>query len=292
MSQITSHGQCAMRYWIERRKGVREVPAWWNVAGTAFHETIREHETLAAIGPRTPTADEAAKRFPHFLAEQIAQTVIDTGVGPHDWRAGGRKSEAYPNKEDRSWWLDKGPEMVAQYVVAQEGRGCEVLRMPDTSPEPIGDALALELGFMWDPGHGLPPVKGFIDQVLYFPASDGIIVRDLKSGSQVPVDRLQVAVYRLALEDCFGVTATRWWGDFWQARKGKESTGWDLSDRAKVEAFVHNRLRVMDAAERLGIYPANPGNNCSSCGVRPHCPAMSDEPFATWPPALDASITG
>lgn len=277
-----------MSYYLQRRKGVPELPAWWNVAGTAFHETVREWETRAA-GDVVPSADATAERFAHHLAEATAETVLRTGKGPHEWRVGGRSSKEYPNKEDRTWWLDKGPEMVAQYVLAQEGRSAEVYRID-------ADTLGLEVGFDWVPTgaafeHYREPVKGFIDQVLYDPRTEQILVRDYKSGSQVPVDRLQLMVYRLALEDCFGVTARSWWGDFWHARKGVATRGWDLSDRGRVEAEVAYRFAAMDTAERLGLYPTNPGNNCSACGVREHCPSMSDKPFATWPSrslALDA----
>jgi len=182
--------------------------------------------------------------------------------------------------------------MVAQYVLAQEGREFEILRLDES-------ALALELGFMLQPPdaeRGRPPLKGFIDQVLYFPRTDEIIVRDLKAGSHVPVDRLQLQVYRLAVESCFGVTARRWWGDYWDARKGIATQGWDLTDRSRAEAAVWFRADIMDTAETLGLYAPNPGHNCSACGVRPHCPAMSDEPFARWTApdrlALDAPSTG
>lgn len=280
MSQVTSFTQCGMRYRLERRDGVPQPPAWWNVAGHAFHETIREWETQAAgilpLGAADmPSPDAAAARFAHHLAEQTAETVLRSGIGPHHWRVGGKVSQQYPNKEDRTWWLDKGPEMVAQYVLAQQGRDTEVYRLAD------GQTLALELGFMLRLD-GLPPLKGYIDQVLYDPRRDAVLIRDLKSGSSFPVDSLQLKVYRLALEDCFGVTAAQWWGDFWRARKGEPTKGVRMTDRAAVEREVRYRVSVMDESERRGLYAPNPGNNCSSCGVRALCPAMSDHPQATW----------
>lgn len=285
-----------MQYRLERRDGVRAKPAWFFVGGTAFHECIREWETMLADPTLPPTsADAIAERFAHHLAQATAATILETGVPLHEWRVGGRSSKAYPNKEDRSWWLDKGPEMVAQYVLAQEGRASEILRLDDQT-------LALELGFLWQPAGGeLPPVKGFIDQVLYFPRTDQIIVRDLKAGASTPIDPLQLQIYRLALEQVYGIKATKWWGDFWLGRNGEATRGWDLTDAVKVEAAVRYRLHSMDVAETLNLYQVNPGNGCSSCGVRAHCPAMSDEPFALWKhgerygapvaPALDASTS-
>lgn len=281
-----------MRYYVERHKGVSTGSAWWNVAGTAFHESVREWETRSA-GDVIMTPDAAAERFPHHLANAIADEVIARGVPLSEWRVSGRATQQYPNKEDRAWWLDNGPEMVAKYVLAQQGRESEVLRLAD------GQTLALELGFMLRLDDELPPLKGFVDQVLYFPRTDAILIRDYKSGSRVPVDTLQLKVYRLAIESCFGITASKWWGDYWRARKGEATKGVDLSDRAKVEREVRYRLQIMDRAETLGLYAPNPSDLCGQCGVRPHCPAMSDEPFALWPqldvssaPALDASRAG
>jgi len=251
VSQISSFSQCGMRYRIERRDGAPTGSAWWNVGGTAFHE--------------------------------IAEEILTRGVPLADWRAGGRESKAYPNREDRSWWLDNGPEMVAKYVLAQEGRTSEILRLVD------GSTLALELGFMWRPAAaGLPPVKGFIDQALIFPDADTILIRDLKAGSQMPVDTLQLKLYRLALEDCFGVKARKWWGDYWHGRKGAATRGLDLTDRARVEEEVTYRLDTMNRAELAGLYLPNPGTNCSACGVREHCPAVSDKQHATWRRPVDA----
>lgn len=277
-----------MRYRLERRDGAPQGSSWWFVGGTAVHEAIREWETKAALfggtaGP--PSADWAAERFGHHLAEATAAEVLARGVPLTEWRAGGRATKQYPNKEDRSWWLDNGPEMVAKYVLAQEGRESEILRIDS-------EALALELGFMLRLGD-LPPVKGFIDQVLYFPQTDAVLIRDIKAGAQTPVDTLQLKVYRLALTQCFGIQALSWWGDYWDARKGEPTRGVDLKDLPKVAREVAYRVRTMDTAERAGLYLPNPGSNCSACGVKAHCPAMSDSPTASWEGprrALDAPL--
>src|SRR5678810_1181336 len=99
----------------------------------------------------------------------------------------------------------------------------------------------------------------------YFPRTEQIIVRDLKSGSNMPVDPLQLQVYRLALEACFGITARSWWGDYWNARKGVATRGFDLNDRERALTAVRYRLRAMDIAEQLDLYPPHPGTGCSAC---------------------------
>lgn len=267
-----------MAYRLHRVDAVPEVPALWNAAGTAFHECIREWETNRLVAESShgeatvPTADYQAERFAHHLAEQIAKQVLDTGTNFSSWRV------AKGGKENREWWLDNAPAWVANYVTAALARESAIL---DVAGMP-----GMEVEFLWTPGAcvggiGLPPVKGFIDQVHRFP-NDDILIRDLKSGSSRPVDMLQLMVYRLALEDEYGIQAPRWWGDFWMARRGEAVGDYysgkpvDLSDRAAVEREVFNRLAIMDTAERAGLYLPNPSTSCTSCGVRAACPVMGD----------------
>lgn len=280
---MQSYPSCGMAYRLHRVDGVVEIPAMWNVGGTAFHETIREFETKMTDPNTAISADWWAERFAHHLAEQIAATVLSSGVAFSSWRC------ARGGKENREWWLDNAPAWVAAYVEAARDRESALLTLPNTAP-------AAEVEFLWTPAPGLPPVKGFIDQVLKFPNGD-ILIRDLKSGSNRPVDTLQLKVYRLALEDEFGITAPRWWGSYWMARKGIEVGGYyddrpiDLTERGPIEVEVTTRLAVMDAAERSGYYLANPSSMCSACGVRAACPVMGD-PATARPFVLPGVLTG
>lgn len=272
-----------MAYRLHRIDGITETPAWWNVGGTAFHECIREWETLNLGEPESgaPSADEQAERFAHHFAESIAATVLNSTTNMSSWRA------ARGGKEDRMWWLDTAPQWIADYVSAALRRESQIMLDPSTGQR------AMEAEFLWHPAHqGLPPVKGFIDQVHVFDNGD-VLIRDLKSGSRMPVDPLQLQIYRLAAEDCMGVRATRWWGDYWNARVGISTHALDLTDRTAVEDAVRARLAVMDAAERAGYYPVNPTNMCSACGVKRACPVMGDPATARpWviPSSLDASL--
>lgn len=49
------------------------------------------------------------------------QTLIDakaaeTDTIPSAWRAGGRATKAYPEKENDAWWQDNGPVMVDNFI--------------------------------------------------------------------------------------------------------------------------------------------------------------------------------
>jgi len=258
---MTSYPNCGMAYRLQRVDGVVEVPAWWNVGGTAFHECIREWETSALDNPEPSTPDTQAERFRHHIAEQTAATVLSSGINMSAWRV------ARGGKEDRDWWLDNAPGWVAAYVTAALARESHI--------ETVAGMPGMEVEFMWRPAPYLPEVKGFIDQVHRFPNGD-ILIRDLKSGSSRPVDSLQLKVYRLALEDEYGVSAPAWYGDYWLARRGEPTRAINLTDRGPIEAEVFNRLAMMDSAEQAGYYMPNPSSLCSACGVRAACPVMGD----------------
>jgi hypothetical protein len=266
-----------MRYRLQSVDGVPEVPAWWNAGGTAFHECVREYE-MARGTEREEDTDWHAERFAHHLAEATAQMVLDdkTGSPLSQWRAARRGTE------NRDWWLDHGPEMVAKYVAAQQGREYEVLT--------IDGAVGMEWGFEVELIPGLPAVKGFIDHVLVWPKTGEITVRDLKSGSSAPADPFQLSVYRLALEH-LGVTATRWWGDYWMGRKGAPTRAWDLSDRDRLSEGVAYRLRAMDAQERAGYYAPNPSSLCNACGVLRACPAHGLATALPWSRVTPQQLT-
>lgn len=250
--------------------GVAEIPAWWNVGGTAFHECVREWE----LSEERPSADTQAERFAHHLANATADAVLSHPNCPSMsmWRAA-------RGREDRTWWLDNGPEMVANYVLAQQGREYEILVLPNTAAPAMETEFDLDLGAEPD-GYVLPPIKGFIDQILIWPRTGDITVRDLKSGSTMPADSFQLKVYRLAAERALGIDGARWFGDYWRARKGASTSPVLLDDVAAIEAEVRYRTRAMDEQERRGYYAPNPSNLCGSCGVRAHCPTVEPAAWA------------
>ena len=262
VSQVTSYHECGMRYRLERLEQAYETPAWWYIGGDTFHETVRWWETEHANG-RTHNADDTARKFELVWADQLAKTILENpNVRPSEFRA------ARAGTEDRDWWKDHGPTMAADYVTGQHGRETEILRLD-------GDTLALELGFVVDIG-GIE-IKGFIDQVLVYPSTGHVLVRDHKTGSSMPEDPLQRQVYALGLRHAFGIDRPMW-GAYWRARRTSKTPAGETKlirlDDPAMESLVSWRIAEMDRAERAGFYPVRPSSLCGSCGVRGSCPIM------------------
>lgn len=261
-SQVLSYMDCPTRYYLERIEGQSSVPAWWNIGGTAFHETIRWWETGLADG-HWSTPDATARKFELVFADELAKVILaNPNVSPSEYRAANKGTEG------RDWWRDHGPTMAADYVTGQDGREFSVLKLaPDT--------LALEIGFTVNIG-GID-VKGFIDQALIHNQTRAVQVRDHKTGSRLPDDPIQLQIYAIALRRIFGINAPIW-GNYWRARRTARREAGETSpmliDVDAIEPIVAWRVREMDRADAAGMYPPRPSSFCGSCGVRGLCPAM------------------
>ena len=83
-----------------------------------------------------------------------------------EWRAGGRVSKAWPNKEDSTWWLSNGPGMLQQWAdwwERSKADGWTVWTTPTGVP-------AIELPVM--AVIGSVPLRGYIDAILVDPDGD------------------------------------------------------------------------------------------------------------------------
>lgn len=262
-----------MRYRLQHYDRVPEMPAWWNVGGMAFESCVVEWESTRD----KPTPDNQAERFAmHFDLYTQLHISMRPDIPVTAWRAA-------RGREDGQWWHDNGPEMVAKYVTAQLGREYELLAFPD---ELTFDHPMLTTG-----------LRAIPDQVLWYPGAKHLVIQDLKAGSTIPNDDLQLKIYRLALNDWVTNTmrlaptnSIRWFGQFWSARKGQAVGTVELTDLPHVLDEVAFRVNVMDAAERAGLYPPNPGNFCSSCPVKVACPVKGDHRLRR-PWTLDGLVT-
>lgn len=270
MSQLTDYVDCGLAYRLERvEKAVSEIPAWWTVGGNAFHRGVEEYERARVLAGNDPEPigwepNDAAKRYRSLLSEEIAKQVAAyPDVKVSTWRS------ANQGKEGAAWWEDKGPEMLAQYVIKAKDRPERVLE--------LGDVLALELDFTTELG-GIP-VRMIVDQVLWHPARQLVIVRDLKTGSRMPGDPVQLQAYADGIRHAFGLPANAAGivGRYWDARKATDVGERDLTHPDAIAATAA-RFVEFDRAERLGIYTARPSNFCVSCSARSVCPIMRSVP--------------
>lgn len=192
--------------------------------------------------------------FEQAFLKEIINT--DASLG---WRAGGRATKEFPNKEDYDWWLKHGPVMVNRWIEWRNLNPSWQL----WQPSPGYHAIELDLQFELE---GVL-VKGFVDRV--FVDGDGqLVVVDLKTGSREP-EPVQLALYAIGIEKKFGVRPQ--WGGYWMARNGFIPQMYNLDGftTEMVSAWFRDFRKAIDHQ----IFIPHLTSMCKSCGVNTSCVA-------------------
>ncbi|MFK0295490.1 PD-(D/E)XK nuclease family protein [Streptomyces sp. NPDC090442] len=255
-SQYTAYARCGEAYRLARVEHIPADPAGWLTQGVAVHSAIEVYERSGRSMSRADVTTHYHKAWHDEIRAGLAiQPDID------QWMTGGFKSGS-KDLVDRQ---DLGEHQVADYIDYAEQSGETIWTAPD-------GRLAVELPFSVTIGE--VPVRGYIDQVVVTPY--GLSVRDIKTGTKKQSSALQLALYRRALWETYGVDVL--WGDYFTcARKGRSPKPGAPTDPIALSAidqrWLDAQYAAMDAAERHGIYLANPGDHCATCGVSKHCKA-------------------
>ena len=200
----------------------------------------------------------------------------ETELGDKTWRAGGRASKKYPNKEDRSWWMAEGPAMVHNwYNWRMTNPNLDIWTTPDGLP-------AVELGInVLLPGGVI--LKAYIDRIMVDVDTQETIIVDLKTG-QPPKSGLQLAVYRLALQQQYGIAPK--FGAYWMSRGGTLDTVYDLTFYG--DDMVARWMRDVKKSIDQQLFVPNMTMMCNSCGVKESCYAYSGN--ATFAPNFTSDL--
>lgn len=267
VSQANLAGQCAMKWWLSKRRGASERPGWSLVGGKALHSVIELIERLLHEGMRIEAMDAGwvLTQFKVCFDGAILDQEEVTPDWPREtWHAAGK------GKEDESWWRADGPEMVHHYLAWRArwvAQGWQLLRLAD-------QRVAIEHEFLAFIGGNV--VKGYIDSIWINTERRLTAIIDWKSGSTVPPDYFQQATYAIAAEQIIPAWPVA--GAFWDARKG-ELTGplVDLAAR-HPRAEVEMRLSAPRRIDAAGLYIPNVEGGyggCNSCSLKRSCPVGS-----------------
>jgi RecB family exonuclease len=198
---------------------------------------------------------DAVEVFNKYLDDAI---IENAGV---EFRAGGRVSKAYPNKEDESWWREHGPKQVEAW--AEWRKNNPNLEILDVNGEPaIEIAVAADLDGV--------RLQGVIDRVFIDKQTGEMLIVDLKTGSYPPASQLQLGFYRVALEQTAGINPQ--YGAYWMARQGVLSQVEELWHPTEmVTAWLRQTKQLIDD----NVFLPHITNMCKSCGVRDYCYAVN-----------------
>lgn len=252
-SSVSTYLQCQYQYYLERVVQVPEKPALYFVGGSAVHAATEAHD----LG----TEGTAKQLFDAAFDAKLEERLSATDVPLEEWRIGGRATKANPNKEDRAWWLEKGPGMVQAWIDWRIRSGWEIWSPPCLEGRCIELVLNVSMGGI--------PVKMVIDRVMITPDGQLVIV-DIKTGASEPDNYNQLGYYACGLELAFGLRPQL--GGFWMARKGDIAQVHDLEHL--TSALVGGWISDWDRSRRAGIFIPHPTRLCRACGVKDYCAAV------------------
>ena len=258
-SAMSTWLNCGWSFYLTRIQKIQENPSYWLVGGKSLHEGT---EIYDALEPGAPFDSRAV--FEQRWAENYK--LADNGM---PFRAGGKKSTAYPNKEDARWWLDNGPKMLDYWVQFREVSGYTIYELP-------GGVKAVETELNTEVG-GVN-MKGFLDRLMVSPEGELIVV-DIKTSSKAPVTYTQLGTYAILVEKTMGIRPVK--GAYWMARTG------ELTEPVELDHYTESRLAThvkgFNIAVDNNIFIPQPGFMCGTCSVNHACYAVKGKNSHLYP---------
>jgi putative RecB family exonuclease len=258
-SQRNEYLDCGWKYRLHRVVMLKERPAVWFPAGSAFHETAEAYakERVHYGEQPSPTPGWRELFVSNFLTNIEELKEIEPDI--LGWRTGGRKTKEKPNGEDIDWWMVEGPNMVEAYLIWFEHMMAAGWTVAHVEGVPCIEMKVESL-------IGKTEVLSYVDLVLRDPS--GIpVVWDLKSGTRVPDGVEQLGLYSVQLEPVLGEPIT--WGAYYMAREG---TG---TENKSLAHFTPENLGMiydmLDKAIESEIFAPHIGMSCGYCGYHDSC---------------------
>lgn len=261
-SQVSTLSDCGGRYFLERVHRIKGRPGWASLAGSAAHSATEDLDRrLMEGGEYIDDPKLIRELFVSFLDLEVSKATAGGEWAPEDFRASGRSSREWPNKENRDFWVAKGPDMVHSWVRWRDACGWDLHGVEVAVDGEIGEVQAM----------------GYVDRTFVRTGADGLsdfMCLDLKFGSWAPKTPEQLFVYRELLSQTLGITPR--WGLYWMGRTGTSGAMFDLQSEPTVLA-VHFNFKMANRQRLAGDYRYKAGNLCGSCSVAPFCPLMGGE---------------
>lgn len=263
-SSFHTYLECGEKWRLQKVERTPEAPAYWFPGGTAVHTGTEVYDLSRHVDGlgHSEALENALKAFHNKFTEEL-QHYTDANPGA-EWRAGGRRTKANPNGEDAQWWRTDGPVQVKQYADWRVDH-------PWYTLAEIDGLLGVEVPFVSEFADLGLPVRGYIDRIFDDQRTGEQIVVDLKSGSRVPADISQLAIYATAVEEQHGVRPR--WGAYFMTRKAELTPTLDLTrwNAEMLGRWFRNTRTTME----LGIFTPRLSSDCGYCSVADSCYAQN-----------------
>ena len=259
-SAMSSWLNCGWAYYLTRIQKVAENPSHWLVGGKSLHEATEIYDSIPPLeNDFNPTAVFTQRWEENYR-------LADNGM---PFRAGGRATREYPNKEDANWWLENGPKMVDFWIQFRQDSGYQPYQLS-------GGEFAIETELNVEIGGIL--MKGFLDRLMVSPAGELVVV-DIKTSKQAPITYTQLGTYAIMCEKAIGVRPVK--GAYFMARSGELTHPVELSHY--TEKRLASQVKGFKTAVDNNIFIPQPGFMCGTCSVNHACYAVQGKESHKYP---------
>ena len=259
-SAMSSWLNCGWAYYLTRIQKVAENPSYWLVGGKSLHEATEIYDSIPPLeNDFNPTAVFTQRWEENYR-------LADNGM---PFRAGGRATREYPNKEDANWWLENGPKMVDFWIQFRQDSGYQPYQLS-------GGEFAIETELNVEIGGIL--MKGFLDRLMVSPAGELVVV-DIKTSKQAPITYTQLGTYAIMCEKAIGVRPVK--GAYFMARSGELTQPVELSHY--TEKRLASQVKGFKIAVDNNIFIPQPGFMCGTCSVNHACYAVQGKESHKYP---------
>lgn len=269
-SSMGKHGACPKRFYLEKLTPIKQKPSWASIGGRVAHSLTEMWDMLGNPFWSHQDWDGAARLL---LETEVASAEEQYELPSREWRITGRASSAWPDKENREWWIHHLPIFGDAYAAWRaENTNFEIWEF-DGKP-----AVEVELKAQLRGAEHCPPILGYVDRVFLDTNTGSLIVLDLKFGSRPVEDLSQLALYAAMIEHIHGHRPD--FGAIYNGRKGTLAPigrgDRDLMSLAHLPTSMIVR-RIVDTWTLIqsGAFPPIPGAHCSWCDARDACAWMN-----------------
>ena len=262
-SAMSTWLNCGWSFYLTRIQKVPENPSYWLVGGKSLHECTEWYDQL---DPLIQQAGDFDLRQIFLDKWEENYRLANNGM---PFRAGGRATKQYPNKEDASWWLDNGPKMVDFWIQFRKDSGYQPYLLS-------GGEAAIETELNVEIGGVL--MKGFLDRLMVSPEGE-LVVIDIKTSSKPPVTYTQLGTYAIMCEKAMGIRPVK--GAYFMARTGELTEPVDLSHY--TERRLASQVKGFKTAVDNNIFIPQPGFMCGTCSVNHACYAVNGSESHKYP---------
>lgn len=244
------------------------LPAWWFIGGSCVHEVTEWFDRL--LQATIPVNMESLKQKTlEKLDELVQQAVAAKQIDTELWLAAGR----WPKKNGYDWWRENAPLMVERYAKWRLATMWEVADFNGVPGIECDLLVNMEFG----------KFRGAPDRVFRLPSGQ-LVVFDIKTGSTLPKEPLQLGTYSNMIE-MLGFERPAY-GCY--AMLKREDPDEMLTELVPLDKYTTPYLEGIygpaDAGIRMGAFAPKIGDRCRTCVVQKGCYASGGEDSRLWDP--------